>query len=214
MTSLASFQTKLDRRARTLQSVYQRLVTARVNLKKADRFAMQEGLVSELWQSWASFCRSIIIWSLKGSSTANGVIVTSAYSVNSFEEIRYVAMKAARNQPIGMPRPIVGDHAEPNWGDLSKINRIVSTLAPSNSAQLLSAFGSSVLISDLHKVRNACAHISTERLSEIRSLQVRYSRNKFLHPSDALFWVDPRSGDFSWNAWLDEMKLIAAAAVA
>jgi hypothetical protein len=169
--------------------------------------------VSELWQTWASFSRSVIIWSLKGSTSGSGVRVTSAYSVYSYDEIRYIAMKAARNQPIGVPRPIPGDHAEPNWGDLSKINRMVTALAPSNGQQLLRAFGSAILISDLQKIRNACAHISSERLSEIHSLRVRYSQNSFLHPSDSLFWVDPVSGDFSWNTWLDEMRLVATAAV-
>jgi hypothetical protein len=214
MTSLASFQAKLAGRASTLQAAFQRLGRTRANLKKTDRFALQEGLTSELWQSWNSFSRSVLIWSLKGTNSASGVEVTSAYSKNSIDEIRFLAMKAARNNLIGTPRPISGDHAEPTWGDLTRINQIVFNLAPSNRGQLLSAFGSSVLISDLQKVRNACAHISPDRITDIRSLQVRYRNNDFLHPSDALFWIEPASGDFSWSAWMDEIRLVAALAVA
>lgn len=213
MNSLIYFQSKLHQRSRTLESAHLRFLSRRAGLKKNDRFAIQEGLTSELWQAWNGFSRSIVIWSLKGCTTASGATTSSAYSACSIDEIRYLAMKAARNETIGKPRPILGDHTEPTWGDPAKINNILSKLSPSNCNQLLSAFGSSITISDLQKIRNACAHISADRIADVRSLQVRYDKNNFMHPSDALFWIEPNTGDFAWSAWLSEMNIIAAAAV-
>jgi hypothetical protein len=135
--------------------------------------------------------------------------------MNTLDEIRFAAMKAASGATSITPlRSISGDHQEPTWGDLGKVNRILSTLRPTNGSQLLSAFGSAVLISDVQKVRNACAHLSHDRLHDIRNMQVRYSHSRFLHPSDSMFWVDPRTNDYSWISWTDEMKLVAIAAVA
>lgn len=213
MNSLLSYLLKLERRIDTLEGAFLRFALNRNASRKIDRFAFQAGLISETWQAWNSFSRSIILASLKGTTSTGGVAVNSPYSPNSVNEIRYAAMKAAQARPIGALRPISGDHLEPTWGDMGKANRIISALTPSNSSQLLSAFGSSVLISDLQKVRNACAHVSSDRLNDVRSMQVRYSHNRFLHPSDCIFWVDPRSRDYSWVSWVDEMKLVAMAAV-
>lgn len=214
MISLGSFLVKFERRTETLGAAFERLAAIRGGLRKSDRFALQEGLVSHLWQSWSNFSRSVILNSLKGTTSVSGVVISSGYSARSIDEIRFAAMKAARNQSPGVLRPIGGDHLEPTWGDLSKFNSIVTQLNPSNDRQLLSAFGSAVLIPDLQTVRNACAHVSEQRIIDIRAIQVRYIQNHFLHPSDAIFWVDPITNDFSWLSWVDEMKLAATTAVA
>lgn len=214
MNSLHFYQIKLERRTETLNSAFLRLSRNRKSLRKFDRFALQEGLISQLWQVWSDFSRSTALSSLKGTISATGVEINSEYSGYSISEIRFATMKAARQQPVGTCRAIGGDHLDPTYGDLSKMNKIVSALMPSNSSQLLSAFGSAVLLPDLQTVRNACAHVSPDRINDIRSLQVRYDNTDFMHPSDTIFWVDPTTNDFSWHSWVDEMKLVANSAVA
>jgi len=214
MTSLPKLLAKLNQRITTLEAAFIRFSLKRSTARKVDRFAFQTGLISETWQAWNGFSRSVIIASLKGTISGGGLTITSAYSVNSFDEIRFAAMQASRKSPIKALKPIAGDHLEPTWGDLGKANTIISILAPSNQSQLLSAYGSAILLSDLQKVRNACAHISSDSLKSIRSLQVRYSDNQFSHPSDSIYWVDPHTKDYSWLSWTHEMKLVAAAAVA
>jgi hypothetical protein len=214
MNSLPKLLAKLEQRISTLQGAYLRFALQRSTIRKVDKFVFQTGLVSETWQAWNSFSRSLIITSLQGTSSASGLPVTSSYSANSFDEIRFAAMQVSRGKPVGALKSIAGDRHEPTWGDLKKANTIVSALAPSNHTQVLSAYGSAVLLADLQKVRNVCAHISSDGLDDIRSLQVRYSDNQFSHPSDSIFWVDPYTKDYSWLSWTDEMKLVAKAAVA
>lgn len=215
MNSLAFFQAKLENRLSTLEGAFLRSALGRGKSRTTDRFALQEGLISQTWQAWNSFSRAVILASLKGTTSAAGVAISSSYSTNTVDEIRFAAMKAAQGATsIAQLKSISGDHQEPTWGDLGKANQILSTLRPTNSSQLLSAFGSAVLISDVQTVRNACAHLSRDRLNDIRNMQVRYSQNRFLHPSDSMFWVDPITNDYSWVSWTDEMKLVAMVAVA
>ena len=214
MTSLSYFQDKLCQRLRVLESAHRRLLLNRLNIRKIDRFSLQHGLVSALWQAWNDVSRSILLYSVKGALSANGAVITSAFSQFTFDEIRFAAMRVSRNENVGLPRTIAGDHQEPNWGDLAKVNRIILGLRPTNSNQLLSAFGSMNLVSDLQKTRNACAHISLDRIKEIYQLKTRYVGGRLFHPSDVIFWVDPITADFAWNVWIDEMKISVNAAVA
>ena len=214
MTSLGYFQDKLRQRLHVLESAHRRLLLHRSNIRKIDRCSLQQGLVSALWQAWNDVSRSILLNSAKGAVSASGVVITSTFSQNTFDEIRFAAMRVSKNQSIGTPRAITGDYQEPNWGDLKKVNRIILGLRPTNSNQLLSAFGSMNLVSDLQKTRNACAHISLDRIKEIYQLKTRYVGSRLFHPSDVIFWVDPNTNDFVWNVWIDEMKISVNAAVA
>jgi hypothetical protein len=213
MPSLPYFQAKLNQRTITIEASFRRLSATRTGMKKSDRFAHQEGLISALWQSWCSFCRSTIIWSLKGTQSSSGLAITSSIAHHSLDEICFAAMKASKNQTVGAIRPITGDHLEPTWGDLRKINTMLMGTMPTNQSQLLTAFGAAGLVSDLQIVRNACAHISNDRITDIRGLQVRYSNNSFFHPSDSAFWIEPQSTNFLWSAWIVEMRAVAGLAV-
>ena len=214
MTSLSYFQDKLCQRLFVLESAHRRLLLRRAYIRKIDRFSLQQGLISALWQAWNDVSRSILLFSAKGAVSSGGVVITSAFSQYTFDEIRFAALRVSRNENIGTPRAIAGDHLEPNWGDLNKANRIILGLRPTNSNQLLSAFGSMTLVSDLQKTRNACTHISLDRMREIYQLKTRYVGGRLLHPSDVIFWIDPITKDFAWNVWIDEMKICVNAAVA
>jgi hypothetical protein len=111
-------------------------------------------------------------------------------------------------------RPISGMYAEPTWGDTSKIAKILAGLAPTNQASLSTAFGSIVIAKDLQTVRNTCSHINSETIAALNSIRVRYDDNKFRHPSDAMFWVDPVTKKWAYEAWVTEMGIAARFAIA
>lgn len=213
MTSLSYFPLKLDRRLSILDNAHRRLSLRRHRIRKIDRFSAQMGLVSTLWQVWNDASRSIILSSVKGAILASGAEVSSEFSGFSTGQIRFAAMKFARNEQVDQLKEIAGDHVEPTWGDLDKASRIVSRFRPTNSSQLLSAFGSMNLVKDLQITRNACAHISIARLQEIYELGVRYDGDKPLHPSDVIYLIDPNTKDFSWYSWTDEIRAFACYAV-
>ena len=64
---------------------------------------------------------------------------------------------------------------EPTWGDLKKLNLICSGLNTSNKNQLISAFGSSTVISDLQMCGNANSHFNKDRIDKIILAKVRYT---------------------------------------
>lgn len=212
-TSLDEIRQKLCSRVRALDSAFDRHVVHRSTKRRIDRFALQEGLVSALWQSWGAFCRATLVGSASGIQSGSGHLVTSTYAGRSEMEIAYVAKKLAQGQVIGTIKPLKGSHQEPTWGDLKNLNQIASGLNSSNRSQLLTAFGVGIAIKDLQLCRNASAHMNKDLLAEINAAKVRYSDTKFAHPSDLIFWVNPATKDFLWKTWIDEMLLISQHAI-
>lgn len=196
-----------------LDSAFDRHLIEPVVKYRTDKYALQEGLISNLWQAWCVFCREIVIASAIGALTKGGLATTSSYATRSEMEIAFVASKAASRRSVGIVRPLVGKHLEPTWGDLTKINLIISALNCSNNSSLLSAFGAALLIDDLQLCRNTCAHLNSDTLSQLVSAKVRYNDTKFSHPSDVIFWVDPSSRDYLWKSWVDEMYLVTSFAI-
>lgn len=178
-----------------------------------DKYALQEGLISHLWQYWCIFCRDVVMSSAKGAMTSAGLSTTSAHAALSELEMAYVATKFSRNEKVGNIVGLAGQHLEPTWGDVSKLNRILTGMAPSNAQTLLMAFGLANTISDLQLCRNTCAHMNRENVSKVNAARVRYSQTGFSHPSEVMFWVVPASKDFAWRTWVEEMEIIAGLAV-
>ena len=212
-TSLSEPLIRLNLRLKVLERAFLRHRQTPVYLRTIDRFAVQEGLVSNLWQSWNRFCRDVTVGSALGSNTASGVAVTSNFHQNTDAEIAFAAKKLSQNQAIGNMRAISGDHLEPTWGDFSKLSLIISGLGPTNAQTLLTGFGSLNSISDLQLCRNASAHISSERIADVRNAKVRYQSTKFYHPSDMLFWIEPYTNDYLWKYWADEILAAGALAI-
>lgn len=212
-TSLNAFRQKLLQRLQTLDSAFEREALAQ-HVKRVDRWALQEGLISALWQSWCRFCREVLINSAIGTNTASGQAVTSPYRGRSEPEIAYIAKCLANTKPVKQIKVIAGAHQEPTWGDLSKVNLITTGLGTSNSGQLLSAFAGGVAINDLQLCRNASAHLGPQLLTQIVAAKVRYMETSLTHPSDVMLWVDPTTKDYLWKSWLDEMDLISSYAIA
>lgn len=215
-TPLKTLDDRLRLRLRRLEAAHERLVSVKGEMRRVDRFALQEGLVSSLWQGWCDACRSIVLSSVKGAVTASGAQVTSPFSARSIDEIRFAAMQYSRRQNVQTQRlhAIAGDHLEPTWGDFSKLERVIRGLQPTNTQQLLSHLGTALSIEELRTTRNACAHISADRLRDVRRLTPRYDDTRFEHPSDVMFWRLPGTGMFSWDVWLGEIRTAFGGAVA
>lgn len=131
--SLDSIRSKLNQRVSVLDSGFDRHLINPVVRRQIDKFALQEGYVSALWQAWCGFCRDLLIHSVRGGITRSGVFTTSPHSGLGEMEIAYVAKKLSRNEPINTIKPLVGGHQEHTWCDLSKLNLIASGIGCSNS---------------------------------------------------------------------------------
>lgn len=197
-------------RLSTLDKAFERHVVAPSVSRSVDRYALQEGLISSLWQAWGEFCRDVVIGAVKGANTTIGTLVNSpTYSARTELEIAFVAKRLASAQPVGTIRSIAGRHQEPTWGDVNKLIPIVSGLAPTNVATMLSAFGSAAAIKDLQTYRNASAHICADTLAMVSATRVRYQDTSFRHPSDTMRWTDPATNDYLWRTWIDEIDLVS-----
>lgn len=197
----------------TLDSVFDRHAIEGVR-RRTERSALQEGLVSSLWQSWCAFCRDAVLASAQGTTTRGGALVTSPLVGRHELEICFVARELAFRRSVTTIRPLPGRHLEPTWGDLAKLNLIVSGIAFTNQSQLLSAFGVALALADLQICRNASAHLNIDTIATIRATRVRYQDTRFVHPSDVIFWIDPHTRDYVWKTWVDEMIAVSDLAVA
>lgn len=211
---LLSCHKQFRARINLISSALGRASVQRVTERRIDRFARNEGLISALWQLWNEFCRSAIIHSALGTTTASGMRTSSRYARLSRSQLLTVCRAAARREQISRNiRPLRGSHLEPTWGDDGKILLIVKFIMPTNHSNLLSGFGIRTTSLDIQTVRNACAHISADRVNDIKGLQTKYSQTRYSHPSDVLFWIEPSTGNELWQVWIDELKASAAAVV-
>lgn len=212
-TSLVEINARFSSRLARLSNAFILFEVVRGGRSSYERWAAQEGFLSSLWQAWCGFCREAIMLSCLGTTTQSGNSTTCQFSHYSEAEILFIAKCLANNSMPKHIRPISGMYAEPTWGDVSKISKILIGLSPSNLSVMSTAFNSITLATDLQTVRNTCAHINKEGLASLNLMKVRYNDNKFRHPSDAMFWIDPVTGDFAWQAWILELKIAASAAI-
>jgi len=212
-TSLDGIRTKFMRRIAVVDSAFDRQLTLARRGFRSDRFALQEGIISQLWQYWCAFCRDIVIASTKGASTRSGIQTTSPYAANSDPEIAFVAKQLASQKNVTTVKPLSGSHLEPTWGDIKKMNLILNGMGCSNGAAMTSAFGAGTLIIDLQTCRNACAHLNLDNIKKVNSFSNRYNMTNTQHPSDVIFWIDPATNDFAWRSWIVEMDVISDLAV-
>jgi len=184
------------------------------SFRRLHRFALQEGLISFVWQAWCHFCRSTIIGSARGEPTVTGGVSGSPYSGHSEAEIAFLAKHFSTGATKAPPsvQPIKGSYLEPTWGDLGKLNKIVTGLSCGNSSQLLAGFGGTIALADLQLCRNASAHINSDTAKALSAVRVRYNQTDLLHPSDAMFWIDPVPNDYLWKSWIDDIRLAASVA--
>lgn len=212
-TSLGDIDRRLKARLGLLDAAHQRfLAGGKGAWKRVDVNAWQEGIISSLWQTWNVFCRSALVMSAKGTTTAAGAPVTSAFSHMTEPEILYAARQFANQQGLVPGKTISGSHQEPTWADLLKLTRIVNGFSPTNSTQLLS-IPAATFLGDLQVCRNACAHVTADRIADLNTARVKYAGTDYRHPSDMMHWRDPKSNQTVWRRWLLEIETLATLAV-
>jgi hypothetical protein len=204
---LETLSQKFQRRLATLDSAFDRNIPSKTPRHRVDRFALQEGYISALWQSWCQHCRIVAISSTRGAITRSGTVTTSLYSVCTEMEIAYVAKQASQKRKFNIVQPLAGSHLEMTWGDPGRLILSVSALGPSNKNEILSGISACNQLNDLQTCRNASAHISHDLVGKVRASKVRYVGTSFEHPSDMMVWTDPASKDFLWKSWLSQMRL-------
>lgn len=200
---------QLNNRLYQLDHAFERALFSRDNVKAIDRYAMQEGLMSSLWQSWCFFCRDIFLGSVSGGVTLSNQNVTSPYAIHSHSELIYLAQQFSSNKLNISTIKSAPPHAELTWGDALKFNKFITPFNPSNLSNLLQSFGGVILLLDLQRFRNANAHVTSFTIGEVKNARVRYSETKFRHPSDTMYWVDPSTQDFLWKSWVEEIEIIS-----
>ena len=170
---------------------------------------LSEGIISDAWQSWCCFCRSVIHYSCNGATRRNGTVIQKRNTLNSWQRIGYEAAHAAspRIKPNGVLTHI---RNEPTWGDISKIIDIINTLNPNNKSQLNTAFGLPIFgPKHMQIIRNACQHKNQETMTEARRVYSYYSARTNNPPSFIIREIDNSKTSFVIHSWLDDIKIIA-----
>ena len=213
--SLEFVRLKLRRRLRTLDSGFERQLLDPVAKRRIDKFAIQEGHISALWQAWCVFCRELLIYSVQGATTTSGTITTSPHTALDEMEIAFVAKQLShrRPRPVNQIRPLTHNRNEHTWGDLGSMHRVVSRIGCSNMNSIRVALSVCSRVKDLQLCRNASAHINKSSLQDVRGSMVRYLDTKLRHPSDMMYWVDPDNNDFLWKSWIEELEIAAEFAI-
>lgn len=203
----------LERRLRAIDNEIDNSLLGGRPIGRRERWALQEGYVSQKWQSWCGFCRSMLLQSVMGAETMGGTLTTSPYSAHSELELVWISARSAKYQSVTNVQAIAGSHLEPTWGDPSKIGLIATALAMNNEPQLSSGLlSASIEARHLQIVRNATAHINSSNMQSALNLASSYRAGTFEAPSDVIFWEEPISGEFVYRYWSDRM--ISAANIA
>lgn len=171
---------------------------------------LSTSLLSDVWQNWCLFCRTIIMKSCMGTQTRAGINIPPRRGLNSWQRISYEANQALRGHTVHPSRTINFMRHEPTWGDQSALLRIISALTPQNQGDLLTGFGLSLYAPrHLQIVRNACFHINSETMSEVRRLVAFYIGTGLSHPTDIMWWLEPSSRANAIFSWLEELEIMA-----
>lgn len=168
-------------------------------------------LLLENWQNWCDFCREVVILSCSGTITRGGTVVGQRVSINTWNRIAYEANQAQRGQPAKLGKMTNYRRHEPTWGDQNVLLTIIPALSPNNAPNLMAGFGLSVYgPKHIQVIRNATAHLNPESMSEVRKLLPYYSGKRLSHPTELMWWTEPRTNSDAIFFWIDELELIAS----
>ncbi|MEX2165020.1 MAG: hypothetical protein WD823_12365 [Sulfuricaulis sp.] len=171
---------------------------------------MTESLIQDLWHTWCSFVRELVISSCTGCITRNGSIIPARLANNSWQRLGYEAKQAVYGNNISPGRLLKSIRQEPTWGDQKNIIPILSVLAPANKNELISAFGLPLRgPRHLQIVRNACMHKHGEIMLDMRTIQIYYLASNVKQPSELVWHTEAASKQIAFFRWLDDLKIIA-----
>ncbi len=174
-----------------------------------------EGLLSRVWQAWCKFCRSCVIESCVGTVNGAGVAIAALPDAASEAHVSGAAIRAKTkpNPPYwGVQNTVL--RAEPTWGDVDVLVKVLTRLRPLNCSPLLAAFSSShPSAKALQLIRNGAAHNNAQNLYDIQALRSAYIVFPIVHPTHAMFWIEPTSSDFLVTHAMQELKDTGLAAI-
>ena len=154
--------------------------------------------VIELNDVWAHFCRSVIGLSASGNfRTRSGIIVTTPSPRNFADAIDHVRTRRGY---------------EPRWHDATQSIQAATRLQLSNAPTIQLALGSANSpASDLNACRNYFAHKRSNCAEVLRNRRFYRTQMK-LQPFRIVNHIR-RDGRSTIDFWMDELKLIADAAL-
>jgi hypothetical protein len=100
-TSLEISRAKLQQRLNVVETALERHSQGLTFSRRVDRHALQEGIISILWQSWCWFCREVVIASARGAVTSSGLVTTSPYAAMTKPELVYIAKQLETVWKVG-----------------------------------------------------------------------------------------------------------------
>lgn len=172
---------------------------------------LTESLISDIWLSWCWFSRTLIHKSLRGTKAGDSAVIPGRSGDNSWQTIGHQCKRVlnSQNHNVSAP-PGFAMRFEPTWGDITCLIKIVTTLTPSNSEQLLTALGLPLKgPQHVQLVRNCLAHKNIESLFNIRAeFAVTYAVPRTFTPTD-IAWTNLRgSADLAIDLWIEDMRVI------
>lgn len=204
--ALDSLSRQLERRLLAIEKRIDTALATPTTVNRLDRWALQDGYLSQSWQAWCVFCRELILNSAQGVVTANNQPTGSPHAGRPPSELAWIGMKASRGDPVGVIRPIAAMRHEPTWGDIGKFSQVVQAFNLTNEATVLSGvLSAGGIIRHVQTIRNAAAHMNTETFNEVRALATFYVASPINTPGDAIFWIDPTTRDFVYRTWTARM---------
>jgi len=216
---LQALGAQLDAELDAFSTHFRDFAAARPPLDSAGRFSflgecLLEGLLSRAWQSWCGFCRNCFVESCGGTTTVNGTSVAALPDALSPDHVSGAAIQAKRGKKPYWGIPNATLRCEPTWGDVDVLVSLITRLAPANAPQMLAAFSSGHSSARaLQLIRNGAAHNHIQNMEEIKTLRSAYVVFPILHPTQALFWIEPGSKDFLVTQALEGLREAASAAI-
>jgi hypothetical protein len=201
--TLAAAWTDFSAEFDILSNHFRNFAANKTSVDSANSFSMLdecilEGLLSRSWQAWCGFCRTCVIASCVGTTNNTGALIPALPQAISESIVSGAAIRAKskRSPPYwGSENTLL--RAEPTWGDVDVLVKILTRLSPSNAPQLLAAFSAgSPSAKAVQLIRNGAAHNNSETRAELERLQSAYVVFAINHPTQALFWIEPNTRDF------------------
>jgi hypothetical protein len=174
-----------------------------------------EGMLSQTWQSWCEFCRSAVIESCLGTTTATGTVTVPLPQWVDEGRVCYEAKVFAnggKNVKVGAKTTTRRE--EFTWGDVNRLVSAIGGLSPTNKSSLLSGFGVGLLAPrHMQLVRNAAAHWNSETMADVRKLTAYYSGAIIQHPTDLMVSDEIATRTPAFIAWTRDIRIMAQASI-
>jgi hypothetical protein len=101
-----------------------------------DDVCLLEGILSQIWQTWCRFCRTVVVESCLGTQQVSGASIPGLPNALSDLHVSGAAISAWRKKkPTWKTTNSVLRH-EPTWGDVDILLDIVRGLSPANSGTI------------------------------------------------------------------------------